>query len=133
MSNVERAVLQWLGGSGVAIGRAGAVGWLPTERWAGPGGPTALAAGCGVALAGAMAGALPVLRALARPEAKRGNVAALVATALRSGVTVVGTLVVVFGTSVARAPFVLWVAWAYAALLVAETRWTVRWLGAGAG
>ena len=133
MSRVDHAVLQWLGGSGVAIGLAVAVGWLPTGRWAGAGGGKAMAAGCGVALTGALAGALPVLRALARPETKRAHAAALWSMALRSGVTVVGALVVVFGTAVARTPFVLWVAWAYAALLVAETRWTVRWLGAGDG
>jgi len=30
-----------------------------------------------------------------------------------------------------RVPLVVWTGLAYVALLVSETRWTIRWLGAG--
>ena len=43
-------------------------------------------------------------------------------------VAAVVALAVALGTDVPRTPFVIWVGLGYLALLVAETRWTVRWL-----
>jgi hypothetical protein len=52
--------------------------------------------------------------------------------AWRAGGSLAGTLAVALGTGVERLPFLIWVGVAYGALLVVETRWTVRWLGSGA-
>lgn len=131
MSRVDRAAAAWAAQSLGALVALGLLGWLPTSRLAGAPGLSALAAGCAVALAGAICGAAPVLLALARGGPERPHVTAGWAMALRSGTTLAGALVVTLGTGVARTPFLVWVALAYGALLVVETRWTVRWLAAG--
>jgi len=131
VSAPPRAAARWLAESGIALALAVAIGWLPTRRWGGSGATRALVAGCGVAFLGALAGALPVLAAIARPGPGQARSAAGWAMALRAGVTLVGALVGALGTSVERPPFLIWVAAAYAALLIAETRWTIRWLAAG--
>jgi hypothetical protein len=128
---VARAAAGWAAQSGAAIALVAAAGWLPTGRLAGEAGRQAFAAGCGVALFGALAGAAPVLLAVARGGAGKPHVTAGWAMALRSGSTLAGALVVTLGTGVARVPFLIGVALAYGALLVVETRWTVRWLAAG--
>lgn len=128
MSRVAAAARSWLVGCGLAIAAVVALGWLPTRRLAGPEGVPALVAGCAVALAGAALGAAPVLWALAAGEARRGPAAAGRAMALRAGGTLLLALSVALGTDVPRTPFVIWVGLGYLALLVAETRWTVRWL-----
>lgn len=131
MTLVARAAGRWLAGSAIALGLAVALGWLPTRRWGGGGATEALWAGCAVAFAGALAGAMPVLAALARPGSSRPQAVAGWSMALRAGATLAGALVGALGTSVERPTFLIWVAAAYAALLIAETRWTIRWLAAG--
>ncbi len=133
MNRVGTAAASWLGASVLALGIAIAVGWLPTSRWAGAAGLEALAAGCAVAFAGAALGTLPVLFAVAAGGTDRTHAVAGKAMALRAGGTLAGALALALGTGIARTPFLVWVGVAYIALLVAETRWTVRWLAAGDG
>lgn len=131
MSRVGVAAASWLGASLLALAVVVAVGFLPTRRLAGTAGLEALAAGCAVALAGAALGAAPVLLALARADGWRAHAVAARAMALRAGGTFVGALAIALGTGIARTPFLVWVGIAYGALLVVETRWTLRWLAAG--
>jgi hypothetical protein len=132
MSPLVRAAAGWFAGSAGAVGLAALAGWWPTSRLAGAGAGAALAAGCAVALAGALAGAAPVLAAVARGGARRPQAVAGWAMALRFGATLAGALAVALGSELPRRPLLAWVALAYAALLVFETRWTLRWLRAGA-
>jgi len=131
VSPVGRAASGWFAATLAALAVAVAVGWLPTRRMAGEPGLAALVAGCAVALLGAALGALPVLFAVARGGAAKSHVVAARAMALRAGGTLAGALAVALGTGVARTPFLVWTGVAYGALLVVETRWTVRWLAAG--
>jgi hypothetical protein len=133
MSRVGEAARSWLVATGVALAVVVALGALPTRRLAGAEGFAALVAAVAIAWLAAALGALPVLRAVAsggtaRPVAMVGQ-----ATALRAGATVAGALVAVLGSDLPRTPFVAWLALAYGALLVAETRWTTRWLRAEGG
>jgi hypothetical protein len=131
VSPVVRAAAGWAAQSLGALAALGLVGWLPTSKLAGDPGRAALAAGCAVALVGALCGAAPVLLALARGGPERPHATAGWAMALRSGATLVGALATTLGTGVARTPFLVWVGLAYGSLLVVETRWMVRWLAAG--
>jgi hypothetical protein len=131
VSRVGAAAASWLGASLLALAVVVAVGVLPTRRLAGTAGLEALAAGCAVALAGAALGAAPVLLAVARGGVARAHAVAGRAMALRSGGTFAGALAIALGTGIARTPFLVWVGIAYGALLVVETRWTLRWLAVG--
>jgi len=93
--------------------------------------PWAIAAGCAAGWLGSLAGALPVLRALRRSDRRAPNVVALSAMAWRAaGTLALGALAFAAGPW-PRVPLVVWTGLAYVALLVSETRWTIRWLGAG--
>lgn len=131
MTPAGRAAASWFGGSALALALVAALGALPTVRLAGREGWIAMAAGCGVAFAGAALGAAPVVLALARGPIERPHVVAARAMALRAAGALAGTLSVALGTGVARLPFLIWVGVAYGALLVVETRWLVRWTRAG--
>lgn len=131
MRPTATAACEWLVSALLALAIVVAVGALPTLRLAGRPGISALAAGTAVSGLGALFGALPVLRAVAsggttKPVATFGS-----AVALRLIATLAGALAVALGSDVPRAPLLIWVGLAYGALLVAETRWMVRWLGAG--
>lgn len=128
---LARAAGSWLAGTAAALAVAVALGVLPTLRLGGPGALAALATGCAVALAGALAGAAPVLAAVAAGGSRRPQQTAGWAMALRSLVTLGGALAVALGSDLPRLPLLAWVALAYGALLVVETRWTLRWLAAG--
>ena len=131
MTPVVRAAAGWLGSSAAALLVVTAIGALPTARLGGPGAMRALGAGCAIAAVGALVGALPVLGAVAAGGAPRPHVTAGWAVALRFGATLAGALATALGSTLPRLPLLLWVAIAYGALLVVETRWTLRWLRAG--
>lgn len=131
MNRVGAAATGWIVSALAALAIAVAIGWLPTRRLAGDPGLAALAAGCAVAFAGAALGALPVLLAVAQGGAAKTHVVAARAMGLRAGGTLAGVLAIALGTGVARTPFLVWAGVAYGALLVVETRWTVRWLAVG--
>jgi hypothetical protein len=130
MSPLARAAGSWLAGAVVAVAVVVAVGLLPTLRLGGESALAALVAGCSVSLLGAFLGAAPVLMAVAAGGTQRPHVTAGWAMALRSGGTLAGALAGALGSSLPRVVFLAWVAIAYGALLVVETRWTVRWLDA---
>jgi len=126
-----RAAASWLAGALATIAALALVGWLPTARLGGEPAVAALLAGCAVGFAGSALGALPVVLALASGGAGKPHATAAWAMALRAGGTLVGALVLALGTGLPRTPLLAWVGLAYGALLVVETRWTVRWLGSG--
>jgi hypothetical protein len=126
-----RAAASWLAGALATIAALALVGWLPTARLGGEPAVAALLAGCAVGFAGSALGALPVVLALASGGAAKPHATAAWAMALRAGGTLVGALVLTLGTGLPRTALLAWVGLAYGALLVVETRWTVRWLGSG--
>jgi hypothetical protein len=128
MSPAARAFASWLAGAGAALGVVVALGLWPTLRWAGPDALGAIAGGGGVALAGALLGAVPVLVAVSRGGAERPHVVAAWSMALRSAATLAGALTLALASPLGRVATLVWVGLAYGALLVVETRWTVRWL-----
>ncbi|MCB9377937.1 MAG: hypothetical protein H6511_04145 [Holophagales bacterium] len=130
MNRVGAAATGWIVSALAALAIAIVVGWFPTRRLAGEAGLAGIAAGCAVAFAGAALGAMPVLLALAQGGAAKSHVVAARAMGLRAGGTLAGTLAIALGTGIARTPFLIWTGVAYGALLVVETRWTVRWLAA---
>jgi len=128
---LTRAFRDWFTGALVALAAALAIGIWPTQRLAPEAALPAVAAGCGIALAGALLGALPVLRAVARGDWGHPYGVVGWAMALRAGGTLAGALAVAYGSGLPRRTLVIWVAVAYGVLLVVETRWTARWLKAG--
>ena len=109
--------LKWAGGLSAALL---ALGFLPTVRLAGEKGLSAMAAGCGVSLAGSIAGTTPFLLARGRSAAEivpvlLGSIALrLIVVLTLAGITAwVGLL--------ANRPFLLWVAISHLGLLVADT------------
>jgi len=116
---------------------AGAVGWIPTVRRAGPEGAVALLAGCGVSLAAALIGGLVIARVPGttpqgsgvQGSALQAGPQALFATLGAMGVRLVlvlglGTAVALSG-AVAVKPFLLWMGLSYLALLPGETRYAL--------
>jgi len=101
------------------------VGFLPTRRLAGEAGLAAMGVGCGVSLLASWLGALPIVMA-SRGDAKALGSAVIGAMAIRFFVVLLGTLVLVLGTELARAPFLLWVGISYVVLLVVDTLFAVQ-------
>lgn len=131
MTAAAAAFRGWFSGSLGTVAIVAAVGFWPTMRWGGEQALSALAAGCAAGWLGSLAGALPVLRALRRSDRRAPNVVALSAMAWRAaGTLALGALAFAAGPW-PRVPLVVWTGLAYVALLVSETRWTIRWLGAG--
>jgi hypothetical protein len=98
-----------------------AIGWLPTQRLAGPTAIAAMVAGNAISLlAAALAGGLLIAVGAATAEARmqRGFLAMVV----RLTVVVVLGAAAVFSGEFARAPLLLWMALAYVALLPLEVR-----------
>jgi len=131
VSATRDAAREWGMSALAALAVVAALGVVPTLRLAGREGLSALAAGCAVSAVGAMLGAVPVLRAVARGGAASPVATFGAATATRLVATLAGALEVALGSELPRAPLLIWVGLAYGALLVAETRWMARWLGAG--
>jgi hypothetical protein len=98
-----------------------AIGWLPTQRLAGPAAIAAMVAGNAISLlAAALAGGLLIAVGAATAEARmqRGFLAMVV----RLTVVVVLGAAAVFSGEFERAPLLLWIALAYVALLPLEVR-----------
>jgi hypothetical protein len=131
MSALSTAFRGWLAGSAGMLVLAAALGVWPTLRWGGEGALGALAAGCGVGWIGSLAGTLPVLREVGRRPGEAPNVVALRAMAWRAVATLAAGALALFAGRWPRMPLLVWAGVAYVALLVVETRWTIRWLGAG--
>jgi hypothetical protein len=129
---LRRALGSWLGGGLSALALLVLAGGWPTWRLGGRPAVLALAVGCGVGFVGSLIGALPVLVAVARGGAGKPHVTAGWAMALRSAVTLLGAALTAAGGSLPKTALLAWIALSYGALLVVETRWTLRWLRLGA-
>jgi len=101
------------------------IGYLPTRKLSGDTGLVAMLAACGVSLVASWLGALPIVAASSGDGSAAGQ-AVLGSTAVRFGVVLLGTLVLVLGTDVSRAPFLVWIGISYSALLVVDTRYALR-------
>lgn len=99
-------------------------GYLPTRRWGGPAAIEAMLAGCGVSLAAAVLGALPLLFASPTPQARAQ--ALLLGMALRFMAALGAGLAVAVAGEFAAAPFLMWLAVSYVALLAVEVGLVVR-------
>lgn len=109
--------LKWSGGILAALLT---LGYLPTMRLAGERGITAMVAGCGVSLAGSVAGTVPFL--LARGRGVTETVPALLGSiALRLIVVMTLAGITAWVGLLANRPFLLWVAVSHVGLLVADT------------
>ncbi len=98
------------------------MGWVPTRRLAGPEGPAAMLAGCGISLAASMVGGLLV----ARDKGEAPVVQVMAAMGVRLLMAVVLTLVLALVGGLQTVPLLLWVASSYLALLVVDTRFAVE-------
>lgn len=102
-----------------------ALGWFPTRRVAGSDAWLPMLAGIGVSLIASLVAAIP-LAGVSRKPARERHTVTLMAMALRMAVTMALLLSIVFGSEIARKPFVLWAGISYLALLAVETAATVR-------
>ena len=127
---VRQAAVSWLVVSLVASLVWVGLAWFPFARVAGGTGSVALLAAAAVTLVAGWVGTVPILLGLATGTTGVGVTGG--ATAARFGATLVMALVVVLGTEVARQPFLLGLGVGYLVMLVVETKWTLRWLRAGA-
>jgi hypothetical protein len=110
---------RFLGLSTGVVAVAIAVGIVPTRRLAGDESVPGMVAGCAISLvAAAMAGGLLVAAGGATPEARMQR--AFLAMIVRLAVVVVLGAAGVASGEVARAPFLLWLAFTYMALLPLE-------------
>ena len=102
-----------------------AVGIVPTRRFAGDESVPGMLAGCAVGwVAAAMAAGLLVTAAGTTPEARMQR--AFLAMIVRLAVVVVLGAAGVFSGQVARAPFLLWLAFTYVAMLPLEVMLAVE-------
>ncbi len=113
-------------GVAVAIGVGlCAVGWLPTQRLAGPQAPAAMVAGCTISLlsAGVAGYLLTAVRAdTPQVRMRRGFLAMIV----RLVVAVVLGLAAALSGEFATSPLLFWLAMAYIALLPLEVRLAIQ-------
>ncbi|UCG31791.1 MAG: hypothetical protein JSU68_08985 [Phycisphaerales bacterium] len=109
-----------------------AMGAYVTHQVAGGAGIKAMLVGCAVAMLGNWMGALPVAMVSGR-AARDGGLAALMGTALRFLAALVLTPALALTGWVDVAPFVIWVAISYLAILIGETIMLVRMVQAEQG
>lgn len=102
-----------------------AVGWVPTERLAGPEGMKAMFAGIGTSLAASLAGAVLICSARSTtPQARQ--VSMLAAMGLRMGLTLAVFAVLALMRVLPGRPLVVWTGVSYLVLLLVETIGVVR-------
>ncbi len=96
------------------------LGYLPTMRWTGDKGVSAMVAGCAVSLVGSVAGTLPLLLSRGRSQIEAVPVV-LGSIALRLTVVVLLAAAVALLSPVAIEPFLIWVGISHVSLLVVDT------------
>jgi hypothetical protein len=108
---------------GITIGIA-VVGWPATYRWGGSAAVVAMMAGCCVSFLASALGAVPLVQADRRPG---GNAARAILTSMlvRFAAALAGGLALAVGSTLERAPLLIWLAISYLALLVADVRYAV--------
>ena len=114
-------MIRFLGAEALIVLALCAVGWIPTQRLAGPGGVPAMIAGSGISLVSAlMSGVLLTAIDGATPEGRmRRGMFAMMA---RLAVVIALSLAAAFSGEFATRPLLFWMATAYAALLPLEVR-----------
>jgi hypothetical protein len=102
-----------------------AVGWLPTQRLAGPRAPAAMVAGCTVSLLSAgLAGYLLTVVGSDTPQGRMRR--SFLAMIVRLAVVVVLGLAAALSGEFATSPLLFWLAMAYIALLPLEVRLAIQ-------
>jgi hypothetical protein len=120
-STGSRRYARFLGQAAAIVIGLCVVGWLPTQRLAGPRAVSAMVAGCVISLlSAALAGWLLIVVSGDTPQARmqRGFLAMIVRVAV---VLVLGIAAALSG-EFARSPLLFWMATAYVALLPLEVR-----------
>lgn len=107
-----------------------AIGWVPTQRVAGSDAISGLLAGCGVSLAASVLSAIPA--AFQAGRIGRSSLGLMtVGMALRMVLALGGGLALAQSGWFMRGPLLIWLAISYAALLVVDTRFVLKAVGAG--
>jgi len=101
------------------------LGFVPTRKISGDTGLVAMFAGCGVSLLASWLGAV-LIAATPSDDGRSSGQAVLGSMALRFFVVLAGALVLVFGTEIMRAPFLIWIGISYMVLLVVDTWFALR-------
>ncbi len=116
-----RSFTRFLASAVAVVAALAAVGYVPTRGWGGRAGVDATAAmlaGCAVSLGAAALGALPLLLASPGPQARAQAV--LLGMALRFMAALGAGAAVAVAGEFAAAPFLVWLAISYVALLAVE-------------
>ncbi|MEM9557042.1 MAG: hypothetical protein AAGC60_22480 [Acidobacteriota bacterium] len=111
---------RFLGLAALCAGGIAALGWMPTVRLAGDGGVVAMLAAIAVAFVASLIGTLPIVLARHKPPVE-AMPAQLGAMAIRLVAVLLLAAAVALGAGLPLQPFLIWVAIAHAALLVADT------------
>lgn len=120
-STAGRRFAGFLAGAVAVAAGIAALGFLPTRRFAGDAGVTAMLAGCAIGLiSAAAAGVLLVAMTAGTPEARMTR--SFLAMTARLGVAVAFAAAAVLSGLFSTQPLLLWVAIAYVALLPLEVR-----------
>jgi hypothetical protein len=114
-------MIRFLGGEALIIAALCAIGWIPTERLAGPQALPAMIGGCGISLvSAALSGWLMTLVDGSTPEGRMRR--GMFAMFARLGIVVALSAAAVLSGLFAERPLLFWMAAAYLALLPLEVR-----------
>jgi hypothetical protein len=114
-------MIRFFGGEALIVVVLCGVGWVPTQRLAGPAAVPAMIAGCGISLLSAvLSGVLLTTIDGSTPDGRmrRGMFAMMARLAIVLGLSVAAALSGAFATR----PLLFWMATSYAALLPLEVR-----------
>ena len=114
-------MIRFLGAEALIVVTLCAIGWIPTERLAGPEALPAMAVGCGISLvSAALAGWLTTTidGSTAEGRMRRG----MFAMFARLGIVIALSVAAVLSGEFAQRPLLFWMAAAYMALLPLEVR-----------
>jgi hypothetical protein len=110
----------WVLGAGLVLG---ALGYLPTRRFAGEGAVAAMFGALAAVTLGSIIGGLPILLARRRGAAKPGVVMSSMLVRLVAVVLLAAALAL--GLDLPTGPFLVWLALSYLLLLVVDTRYAM--------
>lgn len=98
-------------------------GYFVTKNLAGSEAIIGMFWGCGLSLLAAALGGIPQVLSSGSPQ--QAGALHLGSLAIRMGITLLGVLAILLGTSVPRTSFLLWVAASYMGLLIADVAYVL--------
>jgi len=115
---------RFLGFASADVLGVGVIGWLPTQRLAGPAATSAMVAGCAISLlSAAIAGWLLIAVSVETPQARMQR--AFLAMMVRLVVVLAAGVAAALSGVFARSPLLFWLAASYMALLPLEVRLSI--------